>query len=181
MTARIQPTSTSLSTFLAAYTQEAFDDLRRTALTVVLLVLGGGQPDFPVPDPVADHPEPAGPGSDRGVATHEATGEPVGGRPVRAGLHRCRRRVRRSHARLTALAGQLGAPGLLINSAYSKEDFQASNLTSTVPIVACYHGPRMCADPYMVDNGSITKPWRLLVTRASALQTPGERREGMTR
>ncbi len=35
----------------AAYTQEAFDELRRTAITDVLLVLDGKQPRFPVPDP----------------------------------------------------------------------------------------------------------------------------------
>ena len=56
----------------AAYTQEAFDDLRRTALTDVLLVLRGGQPHFPVPDPVADHAEAAGPGAGGAAATREA-------------------------------------------------------------------------------------------------------------
>jgi D-3-phosphoglycerate dehydrogenase / 2-oxoglutarate reductase len=56
----------------AAYTQEAFDDLRRTALTDVLLILGGGQPRFPVPGPGTDAAEASGPGADGAAATDEA-------------------------------------------------------------------------------------------------------------
>ena len=56
----------------AAYTQEAFDELRRTALTDVLLILRGEQPRFPVPDPDTSHAEAAGPGSGSGAAAPEA-------------------------------------------------------------------------------------------------------------
>ena len=56
----------------AAYTEEALEDVRRTALTDVLLILRGRPPRFPVPDPVADHAAPARPGADGAAAGPEA-------------------------------------------------------------------------------------------------------------